>query len=62
MLCLKGQLFLFKKCGHSYLPVTLEATRKGGLLTIFCQVGKLRKRKDTHQIPVLPNLRVADVI
>ena len=38
------------------------ATRRGGLRAISCQADKLPERKDTHRKPLLPPLRVADVM
>jgi len=37
-------------------PLTLEATRRGGLRGISCQADKMLERKDTHRKPLLPNL------
>jgi hypothetical protein len=44
------------------LPLTEEATRRGGLRAISCQAEKQHERKDTHRKPPLPSLRVAEVI
>jgi hypothetical protein len=40
----------------------MEATRRGGLRARTCQTARKNKRKDAHRKPLLPNLRVADVI
>jgi len=39
-----------------------SAINSGGLRAISCQAEKLLERKDTHRKPLLPHLRVADVM
>jgi len=40
----------------------MEATRRGGLRARTCQAEKQPERKDTHRKPLLPNLRVDEVM
>lgn len=40
----------------------MEATRRGGLRARTCQAEIKNKRKESHRKPLLPNLRVAEVI
>jgi hypothetical protein len=40
----------------------MEATRRGGLRARTCQTAVTNKRKDNQRKPLLPNLRVAEVI
>lgn len=40
----------------------MEATRRDGLRARTCQTARKTKRKESHRKPLLPDLRVADVI
>lgn len=40
----------------------MEATRRGGLRARTCQTARKNERKESHRKPLLPHLRVADVI